>query len=98
MVAIALSAGVALGAATWSWQESGERERSRIERFLGALEAGRPMPDRIDRRIELWQRQEQLDLQRRSQETMGEYYRGQLEQERLRDLLRSAVPRYPTRD
>jgi len=95
--ALALVAGVAMAALTHSWHASRDQENARIERILNALEAARPLPDRVDRQIDRWQRQEQLDLQRRSQESLGAYHQAQLEQERLRDLLRLAAPRYPSR-
>jgi hypothetical protein len=95
-IAVALAAGVALAALAAAWQESRERDDARIERVLGALDALRPRPpDRGDRMIERWQRQEQIDLERRGQETMGAYYRAQLEEERLRDLMRFVTPSYP---
>ena len=95
IVVIALSLGAGMAALTRSWQAARDLEDARIERLLSALEASRPIPDRIDRQIDRWQRQEALDLQRRSQQTLGAYYQTQLEQDRIRDLLRVAVPHYP---
>ena len=77
-----------------AWQSARDLENARIERVLSALEA-RPPLDRAGHQFDRWQRQEQIDLQRRSQDMLGSYYQSQLEEERVRDLLRLTVPRYP---
>jgi hypothetical protein len=93
-LAAAFLVGVCLALVTRSWHESRDLENARIERILGALEA-HPTLDRAGRQFDRWQRQEQLDLERRSQEMQGSFYQSQLEEERLRELLRLARPRYP---
>jgi DNA-binding response OmpR family regulator len=94
--ALALLLGAAMALLTRSWQASRDVEDARIERILGALEARSPV-DRAERQFDRWQRQEQLDLQRRSQQDLGAYQRSMLEEERLRALLRLTAPSYPPR-
>jgi hypothetical protein len=89
-----LLVGGAMALLTRSWQESRDREDARIERVLNALEARSPV-DRGERLFDRWQRQEQLDLERRSQDLLGAQYQSQREEERLRELMRVAVPHYP---
>ncbi len=89
----ALLLGAMMALVTRAWQESRDADEARIERILSALEA-RPPVDRTERQFDRWQRQEQLDLQRRSQQMLGSYYQSQLEEDRLRDLLRLTAPRY----
>jgi DNA-binding response OmpR family regulator len=96
MLVVALFLGVSMALISRAWQSSRDVENARIERILSALEA-RPPLDRGERQFDRWQRQEQIELERRSQQALGSYYQSQLEAERLRELLRFATPHYPTR-
>jgi DNA-binding response OmpR family regulator len=91
----ALLIGATLALVTRSWQATRDAENARIERILAALEARPPVVDRAERQFDRWQRQEQLDLQRQSQRMLGSYYQSQLEEERMRELLRLTAPHYP---
>jgi hypothetical protein len=93
----ALSLGIVLALATRSWYESRDAWNARVDRMLNALETPPAASDRTERQFDRWQRFEQLQLQRQSQQMQSRTAQEQLEQERLRELLRSAAPRYPAR-
>ena len=97
LVGLGLLIGVGTAVLAKSWEAARDAENAKIERALNALEALHPRSDRLDRQIDRWQRQEQLDLQRRSQSSLETYYQSQLEQDRTRDLLRLTAPRYSDR-
>lgn len=94
LLLVSLGLGAALAAATRAWHESQERWSARFERFMSAMESSRPPGP--DRQFDRWQRFEQMNLQRQSQQELQSYRRDQLEEERLQDFLRRLPPpQYP---
>jgi hypothetical protein len=91
-ILVCLGLGALFAAATQAWNESRERWEARLERFLAAMETPRPSARPLDREFDRWQRVEQINLQRQSQQELQEYRRDQLDEGRVQDLLRN-VPR-----
>lgn len=94
-VVASLGLGAALAAVTQAWQEADLRWNARLERLVAALE--KPEENRMfaDRPFDRWSRTGALELERHMHEEQMLFQRAELEETRLRHLLRNIRPEYP---
>ncbi len=97
-IVFCLGVGASFAAVTQAWNESRDRWEARLERYLAAMETPRGSVRPLDRDFDRWQRVEQMNFQRLSQQELQDFRRDQLDEGRVQDLLRNLPrPQYTVR-